>query len=175
MLETLLGAAFIFFLRVCDVSLGTVRLMIAFQGRRYTAAAIGFVEVTVFVIAIGQVVGQLDNLVNVLAYSSGFACGTMLGIVLEAKLALGNRMVRIITHRQNDALVETLRSAGFGVTRLTGEGKEGHVYLLFSLVRRKSLDSYMKIVRHLAPKAFVSVEDARDVSGGYLPLMQKAK
>lgn len=175
MLETLLGAAFIFFLRVCDVSLGTVKLMMAFQGRRYTAAAIGFVEVTIFVIAIGQVVGQLDNVVNVLAYSSGFACGTTLGIALEGKLALGNRMVRIITHRQNDALIEALRAAGFGVTRLTGEGKEGKVYLLFSLVRRKRLDGYLKMVRDLAPKAFVSVEDTREVSGGYLPLLQKAK
>ena len=175
MLETFLGAAFIFALRVTDVSLGTIKMMLAFQGRRYVAAAIGFVEVTVFVIAIGRVVGQLDNVVNGLAYSAGFACGTMLGIVLESKLALGNRMVRIITHRQNDALVEALREAGFGVTRLTGEGRDGKVYLLFSMVRRKSLDRYMAITRDLAPRAFVSVEDTREVSGGYLPLLQKAK
>ena len=174
-MDTLLGALFIFALRACDVTLGTVKMMIAIQGRRYVAAAIGFVEVTIFVIAIGKVVGQLDNIVNVLAYSSGFACGTMLGIAVEAKLALGSRMVKTITHRPNDTLVGKLRGASFGVTRIIGEGRDGKVYILLSVVRRKDLQRYVGIVNEHAPKAFVAVEEAREIWRGYMPIYNKAK
>ena len=169
-MDTLLGALLIFGLRMCEVTLGTVKMMIALQGRRYVAAAIGFVEVTIFVIAIGKVVGQLDNIVNVLAYSGGFACGTMLGITVEAKLALGTRVVKIITHRANDVLVRKLRDLSFGVTRIVGEGKDGKVYILFSVVRRKDLDRFVGVVNQYAPRAFVAVEEAREIWRGYMPI-----
>ncbi len=169
-LDTLLGALLIFGLRMCDVTLGTVKMMIALQGRRYVAAAIGFVEVTIFVIAIGKVVGQLDNIVNVLAYSGGFACGTMLGITVESKLALGNRVVKVITHRPNDVLVSELRRLLFGVTRIVGEGRDGKVYILFSVVRRKDLERFVAVVNKFAPKAFVAVEEAREIWRGYMPI-----
>jgi len=175
MIETLLGALLIFCLRICDVSLGTIRMMVSIQGRRFLAAGISFVEVTIFVVAIGKVVGHLDNVYNVVAYSGGFACGTMLGIILEARLALGNRIVRVITHRQNDKLVDSLREAGFGVTRITGEGKDGTVYILFSVVRRKELERYMQIARELAPKAFITIEEAREIIRGHLPVFGRLK
>ncbi len=175
MVETLLGALLIFGLRVCDVSLGTVRMMVSFQGRRFLAASIAFVEVTIFVVAIGKVVGQLDNWWNVVAYSGGFACGTVVGIGLEQWLALGSRVVRIITHRPNDRLVTALREGGFGVTRIVGEGMDGDVYILFSVVRRKNLGRMMATVRTLAPKAFVTVEEAKETLHGHLPVLPRLK
>jgi uncharacterized protein YebE (UPF0316 family) len=174
-IETILGALLIFGLRICDVSLGTVRMMVSLQGRRLLAAGIAFVEVTIFVVAIGRVVGQLDNWWNVFAYSGGFACGTVLGIHLEAWLALGRRVVRIITHRQNDRLVNALREDRFGVTRVEGEGRDGAVYILFSVVRRRDLERFMRHVHELAPKAFVTVEEVKEAVHGYLPVLQRMK
>jgi uncharacterized protein YebE (UPF0316 family) len=171
MTETILGALLIFGLRICDVSLGTIRMIVSIQGRRYIAAAIAFVEVSIFVVAIGKVIGQLDNVINIFAYSGGFACGTILGIQLEGRLALGNRIVRIITHRPNDLLVTRLRDAGFGVTTIQGEGRDGTVHILFSVVRRKAVTEFMEIVKELAPKAFVTIEEARETVHGHLPAM----
>lgn len=168
MFEGALGALLIFGMRLTDVSLGTVRMILAFQGRSYIAAAIGFVEVTIFVLAIGKVMGSLDNPMNVLAYSGGFAAGTLLGIAIENRIALGTRFVRVITHRLNDHLVKALREAGFGVTRVIGDGMHGRVHVLFSVVRRKDLNRFVGLVRELAPKAFYTVEDARASHGGFI-------
>ena len=168
MLEAVLGALLIFGMRLTDVSLGTIRMILAFQGRSMIAAAIGFVEVTIFVLAIGKVMGSLDNPMNVLAYSGGFAGGTLLGIGIENRIALGTRSIRVITHRLNDRLVEALREAGFGVTRISGEGLHGRVYILLSMVRRKDLKRYIGFVQELAPKAFYTVEDARSFQGGFI-------
>ena len=125
MFEGALGALLIFGMRLADVSLGTIRMILSFQGRSFIAAAIGFVEVTIFILAIGKVVGSLDSPMNVLAYSGGFAGGTLLGIGIENRIALGTRFVRVITHRLNDHLVKALREAGFGVTRVVGGGCTG--------------------------------------------------
>ena len=174
-MATLLGALLIFGLRLADVTLGTVRLILSIQGRQYLAAGIAFVEVTIFVVAIGKVLGELDNLFNIIAYSGGFACGTILGIHVEGKLALGSRIVRVITHRQNDLLVERLRESGFGVTKIVGDGRDGTVYILLSIVRRRNLGPYMKLINELAPKAFVTVEEVRDTLHGYLPVWGRLK
>ncbi|MBM4370655.1 MAG: DUF2179 domain-containing protein [Deltaproteobacteria bacterium] len=167
-METLLGAALIFGMRVADVSLGTIRVILSFQGRSVISAAIGFVEVTIYVLAIGRVVGQLDSIINIVAYSGGFAAGTLLGIALENRIALGTRFVRVITHRPNEALVETLRQEGFGVTRVLGEGMQGKVHILLSVVRRKDLGRFINTVQDMAPKAFFTVEDARAFQGGFV-------
>ncbi len=169
MWEASLAAVLIFLFRLCDVSLGTVRMILAIQGRKVVAAFIGFVEVSVFVLAIGQVMAGGLSVGKVLAYSGGFAAGTMLGIVIENWLAMGYRLVRVITHRPGDHLIECLRDDGFGVTRIVGEGKEGRVYVLLSVVRRRNLRRYMGLVNKLAPKAFVTIEETREARYGYIP------
>jgi uncharacterized protein YebE (UPF0316 family) len=167
-ISILLGALLIFLMRACDVSLGTIRVIMAFQGRSLIAATIGFFEVTIFILAMGKVMSSLDSPINVIAYSSGFATGTLLGIWIEGRIALGIRFARIITHRQNDRLVDELRGQGFGITRLNGEGLNGRVYVLISVVKRKDLAKFMATVKKYAPSAFVSVEDTRLAEGGYL-------
>ena len=84
-------------------------------------------------------------------------------------------MVKVITHRPNDTLVGKLRAASFGVTRIVGEGKDGKVYILLSVVRRKDLERYVAVVNEFAPKAFVAVEEAREIWRGYMPIYNKAK
>ena len=50
---------------------------------------IGYVEVTIWVAAISTVLCHLDNWVNILAYSVGFALGTVIGISFEQILGSG--------------------------------------------------------------------------------------
>jgi uncharacterized protein YebE (UPF0316 family) len=167
MMELVLGLLMVFCLRIMDVSMGTVRQILAIQGRAVLAAGIGFVEVTIFLIAISKVIlSARDNVWLTLAYSAGFAVGTLLGVRIESRLALGRRLIRVITVRQNDDLVHALRDAGFGVTCVPGEGMNGPVYVLFSVVKRRLVKDYLRIVQKYAPKAFFTVEETRFVSGG---------
>lgn len=166
-MESLLTALVIFGLRVCDVSLGTVRVIVSIQGRKYLAAAIGFVEVSIFITAIGKAMSNMDNPLSTLGYAGGFACGTMLGIFIEGKLALGFRLVRVITGVQQVELVDALREAGFAVTRMLGEGRDGPVALLFSVIRRKDVNRMLQIVGQVSPDAFVTIEETRETRHGF--------
>lgn len=176
MLEVVFGALMVFLMRVADVSLGTVRQIFAVRGHGVIAAAIGFIEVTIFILAISRVLASIsENMLYVFAYSGGFAVGTMVGVWFEHVIGLGNRMIRVITVRQNDAVVHNLRKHGFGVTQIDGRGKDGKVYLLMSAVRRKRVPEFLQILKKHAPQAVYTVEELRFSHGGVLDLARKGK
>jgi uncharacterized protein YebE (UPF0316 family) len=154
----------IFFARLTDVTLGTLRIVFVARGRKKIAPLLGFFEVLIWLAAIGQVMQNLNNVACYLAWAGGFAMGNLMGIIIEEKLALGLQVVRIITAGQPGALAQQLHGAGFGATRVDAHGLEGRVDLVFTIIRRKDLNTVRAIVRTHDPKAFYSVEDVRVAS-----------
>ncbi len=170
MIETILFALMIMTLRIIDVSLGTIRMIITVQGKKYIAGTIGFFEVTIWVVAISSVMSQLDNWINVVAYSSGFALGTVLGITLEQKLGSGFVWLNIISMNYVDDITNALRENKFGVTLIPGEGASGGVTVLLVLIPRKRQKEVMHLIESIDPKAFVTMQSSIPHRGGYLHL-----
>lgn len=168
MIWTTLGnALLIFALRVTDVSMGTVRTTMIMRGQRKWAALIGFVEVTIWVLAIGKVITSIDSFLNVIGYSGGFATGTLLGMWLEDRIALGYSQLTIISMKKGADIVKHLHQAGYGATKLNAEGKSGPVTVISVLVPRKELAAVIRRVNEKDATAFVTVEEARKVLRGF--------
>lgn len=161
--------ALIFVARLCDVSLSTLRIILVSRGMRRIAPFIGFFEVLIWLVAVGQVMQHLDHWVSYVAYAGGFACGTWIGLFLESKIALGLLAVRVITADDAADLVSRLRAERFAVTDFAARGIQGNVRLLFMVIHRKDLRHLLAVVREMQPKAFVSTSDVRSVSEGFLP------
>jgi len=159
----------IFLARVMDVSLGTLRLIFITRGMKVVAPLIGFFEVLIWLLAIGQIFANLRSPVTYLAYAGGFAAGNAVGMLLEERIAVGLNTVRIITQANADALIARLKDRGFGVTSLPARGSAGEVSLIYCVVRRRELPRVMELVESFNPRAFVSVEDVRMARGGVLP------
>lgn len=159
----------IFFARICDVSLGTIRVIFITKGVRYLAPLIGFFEVIIWLLAIGQVMNNLTNVASYIAYGGGFAMGTYIGMLIEEKISLGLTSVRIITKEEPSQLVNYLRSQNYGVTTVDGEGATGQVKMVFSIIRRQDLPDVVEVIKKLHPGAFYSVEDVKSVSEGVFP------
>jgi len=156
----------IFLARTVDMSLSTLRIVFIAQGRRGLAPLIGFFESLIWLVVVGQAIQHLDNPVCLFGYAGGFAFGSLMGLILEEKLAMGNRLVRIILPGIAQGLVDTLRSTGQGVTVLDGQGVGGPVQLLFTIVRRRDIEKVLAAVNRVAPNAFVSIEDIRQAHQG---------
>ena len=156
----------IFCARICDVSLGTIRVIFITKGVRYLAPLIGFFEVIIWLLAIGQVMNNLTNVASYIAYGGGFAMGTFIGMLIEEKISLGLTSVRIITKEEPSQLVNYLRSQNYGVTTVDGEGATGQVKMVFSIIRRQDLPDVVEVIKKLHPGAFYSVEDVKSVSEG---------
>jgi uncharacterized protein YebE (UPF0316 family) len=159
----------VFLAELCVVTVSTVRIIFVARGRKLLAPALGLVEITTWLFAIGQVMRNLDDVGCFAGFALGFALGNYLGILIEKRLALGTLTVRTITNRDALGLVDGLRAAGFGVTRLTGEGATGPVQMVFSVIQRKQLNRALAIVRRFDPQAFYSVEDVQLAAAGIFP------
>jgi uncharacterized protein YebE (UPF0316 family) len=159
----------IFFARIIDVTLGTMRIIFVSKGQRLIAPILGFFEVFIWIIAIGQIMGNINNFACYFGYAAGFASGNWVGMKLEEHLAMGNILVRVIASKNGDALVKNLNANGFGATMVEGEGSTGKVQLIYSIISRENLKAVIAVIEEFNPKAFFSIEDVRKVSSGIFP------
>lgn len=161
---------FIFLARIIDVSMGTIRVIFIARGMRLLAPLLGFFEVLVWLLAIGQIMQNLTNFVSYLAYASGFSLGTFVGIIIENRLSLGVALLRIITQRDAAELIDWLKSEHYGVTVVPAQGAKGPVKIIFTVLKRRDIAAVARRIEQLNPSAFYSIEDVRFVSEGVFPL-----
>jgi len=155
--------ALIFSARIIDVSLDTIRVIMVSKGLKKYAPYIGFFQVLIWIITITRIMENLDNWVTYVAYAAGFGAGTYVGMWIEEKIAIGNELLRVITRKPADELVGALRENGYSVTVVDGQGRDGEVGILFLVLKRKSLENAVALVKQFNPKAFYTVEDMRFV------------
>jgi len=157
----------VFLARVCDVSLGTVRTILVFRGLKYLAALIGFVEILIWVLAVSQVLQHLDAWYLAVAYAAGFAAGNVVGIHLEAKLAIGSELVRAVSESREVSLAGGLRRRGYSVTVLPGEGNEGPVEVVLVVEKRRLMPQLLRTIDELDPDAYYTITDVKDHASQY--------
>ena len=149
--------------RICDVSMGTLRVAFIARGRKYLAAACGFVEVFIWICVVSRVLSGEREIPIYVAYATGFACGTLVGMFIEEHLAVGWSLVRVITHKPLGDLMSKLSAAGFGVTQQDAQGARGPVQVLVTLMPRKRVGEIRAIIQDFDPEAFYTIEDVRHV------------
>lgn len=164
------GALVIFGLRLTDVPIGTLKTVLMVRGWRTWATLLGLLEVTVWLTAMGRVMGQLDNLWNIAGYALGYTAGTWLGMWVEGRLAFGTVEIHTISLTHSADVAAALRAAGHGVTQFQGYGQSGPVCIVGTIAERKHLDGVLKRIRDIDPGAFVTVDETRQVVGGYRPV-----
>jgi uncharacterized protein YebE (UPF0316 family) len=159
----------IFFARIIDVTLGTLRIIFVSRSMKRLAVLVGFFESLIWLIAISQIVQNLSNVATYLAFAAGFAAGNFVGIYLEGKIAVGLLCVRAITRDDATKLMDYLKSSNYGVTIFSARGVQGRVRLLYLVIKRRELNQLLDIIRAHDPKAFITIEDVRAVNEGYFP------
>jgi uncharacterized protein YebE (UPF0316 family) len=160
-------ASLIFGLRIVEMSLDTVRVLLVMRGRKAIAWAIGFCQSILFVLAITTVLSNLDNFLTALGYAGGFATGNVLGMVIEERLAIGHTHLRIISSRAGAGIAAALRAEGYGVTEISGRGKDGMVTLINCNVLRKHVPKVERISRERDESVFITAEDVRPIRRGF--------
>ncbi len=171
-LDALFGGPFgplvIFGLRVVDVGLSTIRILLAVRNRHVLVPLIGFFEVLIWVFAAGNAIRHLDSPLHVLGYAAGFSAGTIVGLRIEALLAIGLATMRVITTRTGAALAEGLRQMGCGATEVVGQGRHGPVQIVFSTVPRRRIPDVIAEVERWDPDAFITIEEPREIRRGWM-------
>ena len=162
-----LGAVIIFAARVVSVTMDTLRFMLTMRGKRLFAWILGFVESVLFVLIIGSVLSNMDNIFNVIAYAAGFATGNVIGMTIEKRLAVGFAHIKVISQNKGREVAEVLRQKDYAVTEIAARGMEGEVVLLDINLRRKNIKDVEDLIKEVDPSAFITVEDVTPIRRGY--------
>ncbi len=169
MLEVIQPALLIFSLRIIDVSLYTMRFMMVMRGRKALAWVFAICQALVYVTAVASVITDIGNWAKVVGYAAGFATGNVVGMLIEQRLAIGFSHLRIVSPGYGIEIAEELRNAGFGVTEISGQGKDGMVEMISCSVQRRKTNQALAIVDRIDQDAYVTVENIRSISKGFLP------
>lgn len=154
-------------INIVYVSFFTVRMILTLKGQKYLAAALSAIEVMIYVIGLGLVLDNLDDIQNLIAYALGYALGVLIGSKIEEGLALGYVTVKVITNNYDEQLPNKLRDVGFGVTSWIGEGRDGHRLMMEILTKRKRQQELYNHILAYDTKAFIISHEPRHFHGGF--------
>ena len=159
----------IFFVRILDVSLGTVRMIITVKGNKLVASLIGFFEILVWFLIVKEALNTTETSIFIaLSYSLGYATGTYIGGILSDKFISGTLSVQVILSNNNHKIVDKIREEGFAVSVVNVKGKEDHdKYMLFMEIDKKKINQLKYLIKSLDSKAFVVVNETKMVENGF--------
>ena len=152
--------------RICDVTLGTLRIIFVSKGEKKKAPIVGFFEVFIWVVVISQLFANATNIVAYLAYAAGYATGNFVGILVENKIGFGYQLFRIYTKKDGEELAKILNQMGFGSTLIRGEGAVSEVGIIETVVKRRSEKIVVGILNQFDPDTFYLIEDIRSKQKG---------
>ncbi len=161
----------IFFGKLVEVAVSTLRLVLINRGERTKGSIIAFFDVMLWLLITGTVLaGFGKNLAKFVVFAFAVSIGNFLGSWLESKLAFGVSSIQVIIKNgeQVPVLLNSLRSSSFGVTTFDGKGKDGRRKLLIIHLKRKRISQAMKIINSVSPDCVVAIQDIKVLRGGYL-------
>lgn len=151
-------------LRVTDVMLGVFRTTFIVRGRTLAASMAAGGEAAAWLTAAGIVLSDL-TLIRGAAFAAGVAMGTALGVIVVRSLRLGMVTVRVFAPLERGREVaELLRSAGQGATVFPGEGRDGPVAMVLSVMRRREADEVCRPLT-LDAQLYVAMDAGMGPSG----------
>jgi uncharacterized protein YebE (UPF0316 family) len=164
-LDSLGGAVLIMVMRMCDVSIGTMRTIFVVQGKKYLAGTAGFFEVLIWIFAMRYIMQHLDHIPNLFGYAAGFGLGNIIGVSIEQKIGLGFIQLSVISRHFTDRIANELRKSRFGVTILPGEGVTGGVSIIVLIAPRKFQKKIVALIESVDPDSFITINHALPYRG----------
>ena len=163
------GFMFIFFAKIVEVSLTTVRTVLITRGEKLYGSIIGFFEVLIWLYVIGTMLEGINEApLKMVTYALGFACGNYIGCILEEKLALGLMTLNVIVSvKDGKTLAELIRAENVGVTIVDAEGLKEEKKMLILHVKRKRKSQMLKLIQNSGINAVISLVDTKTIYGGY--------
>ena len=158
----------IFFARLIDVSLGTIRTIYTVKGKDLIASLIGLIEITVWFLVVKEALSTDNNSFFIVAsYALGFSIGTYIGGKISKAFIKSNLEVQVILSNKNQEIIDEIRNNGYGVTIVEVKGTKEDKYMLYIQIKNNSLEKLKRIIKKLDKNAFIAVNETKYVENGY--------
>ena len=153
----------IFFARILDVCISTVRTTFVLRGKTVIVAILAFFEVTIWFLVARTALNTELNLFIVLSYSSGYTTGTILGTIITNKFIKTNVELMVISSKIKST--KKIKDNNFGVTILN---KDKDKTVLLIETNKKKLEELKDLLYTLDNNAFITIKETRNIINGYI-------
>jgi uncharacterized protein YebE (UPF0316 family) len=154
---------------VLEVAVWQVRVALATRGRKQIAAVLGAVNAVISVVALGQVVTNLDRPANIAGYALGVAVGVYLGVAVDGRFAGDPVEYRVVLPGDGTRSLEQLRVRGWPATAQPAIGLGGPATVLFVVVDAGRTAEVERDLEELAPDGFRTSSRLRSATWAPLP------
>ncbi len=156
----------IFFARIVDVSLGTVRTYFIVKGNRTIAAIIAFVEIFIWFYAAREALStDITSIMIVISYAAGYATGTYLGTIINEMFISGFVNIQVVSNKISDKEIEEIKKNNFGISVIeTIDNKR----MLFIETDKKRSKECLKLIEKLDQSSFIIINDSKVAYNGYI-------
>lgn len=161
----------IFFGKIVEVSIATLRMVLINRGERVKGSFIAFFDILLWIVVTGTVLeGYQQDPLRIVVFALAFAVGNYLGSWLEDKLAFGLSSIQVIvsSDESSENLAKNLREQNFGVTVTSGSGRSGKRDILLLHLKRKKIGEAVGLIKANSPDAVIVINDSRAITGGYI-------
>ena len=161
----------IFFAKIIEVSISTVRLVYINKGEKVKGAVLGFIEILIWLVVVSSVLHNItEDPIKVFIYATAFSLGNFFGVTIESKIAVGLSSIQVVVNQKDgEILADILREQGYGVTIIEGKGKNDSIKnLLFIQLKRKKIPEATRLIKEHNPEAFITVNEIKNMFGGYI-------
>lgn len=162
-MSLLLTCIKIFFARILDVSLNTIRTTFVIKGKTFIVALIAFVEITIWLLVARTAINVELNLWIVLSYSGGYTMGTILGTTFINKFVKTNMELIVISTKIKNT--KKIKDKNFGVSILN---KDKNKTILLIETNKKRLDELTSLLKKLDNEAFITIKETKTIINGYM-------
>lgn len=153
----------IFFARILDVCISTVRTTFVLRGKTLIVAILAFCEVTIWFLVARTALNTELNLFIVLSYSGGYTTGTILGTLITHKFINTNMELIVISNKIKST--KKIKDADFGITILN---KDSNKTVLLIETNKKRLEELTNLLHKLDNNAFITIKETRNIINGYI-------
>ena len=161
----------IFFARIFDVTLGTIRTVFSVKGRTLISGLIAFIEVIVWFLVVKEALNTpYNNFLIPVSYAGGYATGTIIGTYLSKTFINSLISVEVITNKATPQNLKKLHEAGFAVSKVNAikTYEQSKSSILFITTNSKYLHNLNEIINRIDKNAFVVINESKIVHNGFI-------
>jgi uncharacterized protein YebE (UPF0316 family) len=159
----------IFFVKIIEVAMATVRIVMITKGEKIKGSIIGFFEVFIWVILTATVLVDITkDPFKIIVYALAFAFGNYFGSIFETRLGIGTvKIEAVIPKTKGKEISNALRDRGFGVTALDAYGRDERREILYMHVPRKKMEATVKLIKSFEGNMMITINETKPVYGGH--------
>lgn len=159
----------IFVTKIIENALGTLRVIVVSNGKKWMGAILNGIISIIWVIATGMVIINITkDPLKILFFCLGSVVGSYLGSLMEEKMAMGkNMLISIVDYDLGEVISKELRKEKYAVTCMIGNGKDSLKSILLVMTPRKKTQECVSLISCLDINAMIISECANTLKGGF--------